>query len=513
MPINLKSKSKAGYIHRSASVSTPRPAGSDSSPLVAVAHAVSIAEGIEPRSTTTAARTVKRRSPRRSESAFHTGACSFQPRFRALLFGLTYEGPEAMAEGLHPLTACHNDARNVANLLQETYGWEDITIMTDEVKNRGTALWPSKENMERQMQELVRDARAGDMFFVYYAGHSGQVVATVDKNETDGKDEHMIPADGGIILDDDLRKMLVANLCKGTRLTAVFDSCHSGTLLDLGLYRTLSRMSDITQECDKAPDVEVVVRADSMPNPKRATIEAAKCVTRFPWIAVRAVIRFSAAAMRNGQSKAHGLHISIPAITIDPAPEVSSPVDLTLNDNFAGSDVSSVLTEPPTDPTGSTVPAQSQSPPPIAERTRTSRAPTCKHCRHLASQPAIVNSISACMDGQRAGEDSREKKGVMTPSLIELLKEDPHLSSREIQTRLQPKMFDTCCKFVLDRMRSLKNSATNSATKKKKPWQKKIKKYVNKTISWQVLQFGSEHDRHMDEPFLLMVPWKNTLKK
>jgi len=37
----------------------------------------------------------------------------------------------------------------------------------------------------------------------------------------------------GEIIDDDLHNLLVKPLPKGVRLTAIFDSCHSGTALDL----------------------------------------------------------------------------------------------------------------------------------------------------------------------------------------------------------------------------------------------------------------------------------------
>ena len=39
-----------------------------------------------------------------------------------------------------------------------------------------------------------------------------------------------------MIIDNKLRKMLVDTLPIGAHLTAIFDSCHSGTLLDLDHY-------------------------------------------------------------------------------------------------------------------------------------------------------------------------------------------------------------------------------------------------------------------------------------
>lgn len=51
-----------------------------------------------------------------------------------------------------------------------------------------------------------------------------------------GWDETILPVDyksAGHILDDDLYIYLVQPLVKGAQLTAIFDSCHSGTALDL----------------------------------------------------------------------------------------------------------------------------------------------------------------------------------------------------------------------------------------------------------------------------------------
>ncbi len=54
--------------------------------------------------------------------------------------------------------------------------------------------------------------------------------------EVDGCDETILPMDfrrSGEIIDDVLRKRLIDPLPEGARLTAFFDSCHSGTVLDL----------------------------------------------------------------------------------------------------------------------------------------------------------------------------------------------------------------------------------------------------------------------------------------
>ncbi|KAJ3332188.1 Ca(2+)-dependent cysteine protease [Blyttiomyces sp. JEL0837] len=85
------------------------------------------------------------------------------------------------------------------------------------------------------MQWLVEDAQPGDRFFLHYSGHGGAVV-DVDGDEVDGMDETILPLDyetEGEIVDDDIFKICIAPLPAGSRLIAVFDSCHSGSIMDL----------------------------------------------------------------------------------------------------------------------------------------------------------------------------------------------------------------------------------------------------------------------------------------
>jgi len=57
-----------------------------------------------------------------------------------------------------------------------------------------------------------------------------------DGDEVDGYDETILPVDykkNGQIVDDEMNAIMVRPLPEGVRLTAIFDSCHSGTALDL----------------------------------------------------------------------------------------------------------------------------------------------------------------------------------------------------------------------------------------------------------------------------------------
>lgn len=58
----------------------------------------------------------------------------------------------------------------------------------------------------------------------------------MDGDEEDGYDEVIYPVDFrqvGHIVDDEMHRIMVQPLQPGVRLTAIFDSCHSGSALDL----------------------------------------------------------------------------------------------------------------------------------------------------------------------------------------------------------------------------------------------------------------------------------------
>lgn len=105
--------------------------------------------------------------------------------------------------------------------------------MTDDQQNPMSQ--PTKANILRAMHWLVKDARPNDSLFFHYSGHGGQT-ADLDGDEDDGYDEVIYPVDfrtSGHIVDDEMHRIMVKSLVPGVRLTAIFDSCHSGSALDL----------------------------------------------------------------------------------------------------------------------------------------------------------------------------------------------------------------------------------------------------------------------------------------
>lgn len=148
---------------------------------------------------------------------------------KALLIGINYIGQQ------NELRGCINDTRNVSAFLTERYGYkrEDMVILTDDQAN--PVLQPTKQNMLRAMRWLVEDAQPNDALFLHYSGHGGQT-PDEDGDEEDGFDEVIYPVDyetAGHIVDDEIHFTVVRPLRAGVRLTAIFDSCHSGSVMDL----------------------------------------------------------------------------------------------------------------------------------------------------------------------------------------------------------------------------------------------------------------------------------------
>jgi hypothetical protein len=146
-----------------------------------------------------------------------------------LLIGINYIGSS------NELRGCINDSRAVAAFLKDRYGYkeDDMVILTDDQTNPRSI--PTRQNILQAFQWLVSGARTNDTLFLHYSGHGGQT-PDLDGDEDDGFDEVIYPVDfksAGHIVDDQIHDMIVKPLMPGVRLTALFDCCHSGSILDL----------------------------------------------------------------------------------------------------------------------------------------------------------------------------------------------------------------------------------------------------------------------------------------
>ncbi|WVQ89284.1 hypothetical protein IAS59_003038 [Cryptococcus gattii] len=158
-------------------------------------------------------------------------------RRKALLIGINYIGSDAQLAG------CINDVHNVQKFITERYGYQlyDIVMLTDDMNDARTM--PTRDNIIKAMKWLVDGAQRDDALFFHYSGHGTQR-EDINGDEQDGQDEAICPVDyetAGLLIDDDSKnhptilphELLVRPLPSGCRLTAIFDSCHSATVMDL----------------------------------------------------------------------------------------------------------------------------------------------------------------------------------------------------------------------------------------------------------------------------------------
>ncbi|OBT54395.1 metacaspase-1 [Pseudogymnoascus sp. 24MN13] len=160
-------------------------------------------------------------------------------RREALLIGINYFGQRGQLRG------CINDVKNMSSYLFENFGYkrEDMVILTDDLQNPMSQ--PTKQNILRAMHWLVKDARPNDALFFHYSGMSGYLSDGFSDTEAKPKTstatnpgdvaviDHVDIRQVGHIVDDEMHRIMVTPLSPGVRLTAIFDSCHSGTALDL----------------------------------------------------------------------------------------------------------------------------------------------------------------------------------------------------------------------------------------------------------------------------------------
>ncbi|KAJ5623425.1 hypothetical protein N7490_012030 [Penicillium lividum] len=185
-----------------------------------------------------------------SNYQFQYSACT--GRRKALLIGINYTGQPNSLHG------CINDVTNMSTFLHERFGYrrEDMVILTDDQKNPMSI--PTKQNIIRAMQWLVKDAQPHDSLFVHFSGHGGRT-PDLDGDEDDGFDDVIYPVDYrtvGHIVDDDMHDIMVRPLRPGVRLTAIFDSCHSGTALDLPyIYSTQGVLKEPNLAKEAAQDL------------------------------------------------------------------------------------------------------------------------------------------------------------------------------------------------------------------------------------------------------------------
>jgi hypothetical protein len=144
---------------------------------------------------------------------------------KALLIGINYTNTS------NELYGCINDTINIQQLLSTKFDYKMFTVLTDQTNKK-----PSKQNIQVELTNLLVQSKAGDKLFFLYSGH-GTNTADINKDEIDGQDELIVPLDAtdisSCIIDDELNTLINKYLKKYVTLFMLFDSCFSGTILDL----------------------------------------------------------------------------------------------------------------------------------------------------------------------------------------------------------------------------------------------------------------------------------------
>jgi hypothetical protein len=138
----------------------------------------------------------------------------------ALLIGINYYNTPYTLQG------CIEDVQQMKTILQTHYDYTSIQVLQDNDPNN----LPTRNNIINRLQNLVNLSGSFKSLYIHYSGHGTNLIS---KTEKDGYDECIVPCDfqtNGLIIDDTLNNILKNSKCP-TR--CVFDSCHSGTIVDL----------------------------------------------------------------------------------------------------------------------------------------------------------------------------------------------------------------------------------------------------------------------------------------
>ncbi|KAF9816915.1 hypothetical protein IEO21_03789 [Rhodonia placenta] len=446
------------------------------------------------------------------------GLPKYLGRKKALLIGINYDSQESPSDtDFVQLAGPRADALEFRKLLLEKYEYEedDIVLLTDDAAH--SAVLPTRHNIISEIEKLVRGARAGDRFVFLYSGHSGQI-ACLEHSEIDGLDEVILPMDHAgldrkdkLIVDNDLKKLLVDPLPPGAYLTAIFDSCHSGTLLDLEHYdcnqvyhpwiskgerKMRTRwLNNVRKDATDEPAVRILQRRAST-GPGHSSLR--KEVTLSELTDLEASIapppgkpKFGSLKIRTQQSAPVGRKRSSTSSSTSAASALEAVRPrLALNLRRMSTEmIDSALEFFP----------RCMSP--------VSSVRECDgNCVESPTEKPHVISLAACADTQVDWED---KTGMsMTQMLIQKLRENPHPSLGELMTFISYRRYDVS-RHV--------HAFGNKLRKKGKRLQKAraaaggapagdddtIVEVPVEVVNFQDPQLGSQEKLNMDAPFML----------
>ena len=147
-----------------------------------------------------------------------TSAVTGKAKGTSLHIGLNAVDAAAYGGWDGPLAACEFDANDMASIAKSK-GMKPTVLLTSKA---------TRANVLAGMRGAAKALKAGDLFFMSYSGHGGQVPDVSGDEEVDKQDETWCLFDGQLI-DDELYYEL-SKFKAGVRVLVLSDSCHSGTV-------------------------------------------------------------------------------------------------------------------------------------------------------------------------------------------------------------------------------------------------------------------------------------------
>lgn len=117
------------------------------------------------------------------------------------------------------LDGCHSDAEAMCAIAEEQ-GFEAKLLLTDKA---------TVEEVKKEVSKAAKKLKDGDIFFLSFAGHGGQVpdLSGDETDDTSYADETWCLYDRHLI--DDEQQVMYTEFKEGVRILIFSDSCHSGS--------------------------------------------------------------------------------------------------------------------------------------------------------------------------------------------------------------------------------------------------------------------------------------------
>jgi hypothetical protein len=124
------------------------------------------------------------------------------------------------------LAACEFDAEDMA-AIAAAHEMKPTVLLTRKA---------TRKNVLAALRAAAKTLRRGDLFFVTYSGHGGQI-PDVSADEDDKKDETWCLFDAELIDDEVYNE--IGRFAAGVRILVFSDSCHSGTVVRARVPETI----------------------------------------------------------------------------------------------------------------------------------------------------------------------------------------------------------------------------------------------------------------------------------